>query len=182
MIQSPDTDVAVLSITHFEDLQCQELCIQTGVKDRLRSIPIHRLHSSLGQSLCKALPAFHALTGCDSTSALQGIRKTTALKILLKDNQFQYQPSHFGVGPAVGNESLVSSEAFFCSLYNCGGRLTKADEVRYLLFCQKKKESDELSLTSESLSHLIKRANFQTHIWNKALVEMRNLPSPDGCG
>ena len=124
----------VLSITHFEDLQCRELWFRTGAKERLRFIPIHRLHSSLGQPFCKALPAFHALPGCDSTSALQGIGKTTALKILLKDNRFQQRLSHFGAGPAVSNESLVSSEAFICSLYNRGGRLTKADEVRYLLF------------------------------------------------
>ena len=41
VIQSPDTDVAVLFITHFEDLQCQELWFRTGVKVRLRFIPIH---------------------------------------------------------------------------------------------------------------------------------------------
>ena len=182
VIQSPDTDVAVLSITQFEDLQCQELWFRTGVKDRLRFIPIHRLNSSLGTPLCKALPAFHALTGCDSTSALQGIGKTTAWKILLKDNQFQQQLSQFSASPAVSKESSVSSEAFICSLYNRGGRLTKADEVRYLLFCQKNKKSDELPPMSESLSHHIKRANFQMHIWNKALVAMQNLPSPDGRG
>ena len=166
VIQSPDTDVAVLSLAHFEDLQCQELWFRSGVKDRF--IPIHRLHSSLGQPLCKALPAFHALTGCDSTSALQGIGK-----ILLKDNQFQQQLSHFGAGPAVSEDLLVSSEAFICSLYNRGGRLTKADEVRYLLFCQKNKKSEELPPTSESLSHHIKRANFQAHIWNRLLWQCR---------
>lgn len=63
VVQSPDTDVAVLCVAHFEDLQCQELWFRTGVKDRLRFIPIHLLQSSLGQPLCKALPAFHALTG-----------------------------------------------------------------------------------------------------------------------
>ena len=104
VIQSPDTDFAVLSISHFEDLQCQELWFRTGVKDRPRFISIHRLHSSLGQPLCEALPAFHALTSCDSTSALQGIGKTTALKILLKDNQFQQQLSDFGADPTVINE------------------------------------------------------------------------------
>ena len=101
VIQSPDTDVVVLFITHFEYLQCQELWSRTGVKDRLRFIPVHRLHSSLGQPLCKALRAFRALSGCDSTSALQGIGKTTALKILLKDNHFQQQLFHFGADPIV---------------------------------------------------------------------------------
>ena len=102
------------------------------------------------------------------------------MKILLKDKQFQQQLFHFG--PAVSDELLVASEAFICSLYNRGGRLTKADEVWYLLFCQKNKKSEELPPTSESLSHHIKRANIQVHIWNKALVAMQNLPSPDGCG
>ena len=73
IIQSPDTDVAVLCIAHFNDLQCEELWFQTGIKDRKRFIPIRTQHSALGQPLCKALPALHALTGCDSTSALQEI-------------------------------------------------------------------------------------------------------------
>lgn len=39
VMQSPDTDVAVLCIAHFEELQCLELWFQTVVKDRLRFIP-----------------------------------------------------------------------------------------------------------------------------------------------
>ena len=41
VIQSPDTDVAVLSIAHFEDLSCQELWFRTGVKDKQRFVPVH---------------------------------------------------------------------------------------------------------------------------------------------
>ena len=74
---------------------------------------------------------------------------------------------------------MSSSEAFICSSYNCGGRLTKP---KCFLFCQKNAKSDELPPTSESLAHHIIRANFQTHIWNKVLVAMQNLPSPDGRG
>ena len=182
VIQSPDTDVLVLCIAHFENLQCRELWFRTGAKDRLRFIPVHLLHSSLGQPLCKALPAFHALTGCDSTSALQGIGKTTAWKILLKHNQFQHQLSYFGADSTETDESLISTEAFICSLYNRGGQLTKADDVRYLLFCQKNKKSEELPPTSDSLALHIKRANFQTCIWKRALEAMQNLPSPEGHG
>ena len=165
----------------FEDLQCQKLWFKTGVKDRLRFLPVHLLHLSLGQTLCKALPAFHALTGCDSTSALQGIGKASAWRVINKDNEFKEQLSHFGEDPVVSNGSRHSSEAFICSLYH-GGRFTKADDVRYFLFCQKNKKSEELPPTCESLAHHIKRANFQTYIWNKALVAMQNLPSPDGHG
>jgi len=57
-VQSPDTDVAVLCVAHFQSVQCQELWFQTVVKDKARFIPIHSaLHSSLGPLVCKALPA-----------------------------------------------------------------------------------------------------------------------------
>ena len=89
VIQSPDTDVAVLSIAHFEDLSCQELWFQTGVKDKQRFVPVHAIQHSLGQLLCNCLPSFHALTGCDSTSALSGIGKKKAWKVLIKKNHIQ---------------------------------------------------------------------------------------------
>ena len=41
VIPSPDTDVAVLSIAHFEDLSCQELWFWTGIKDKQRFVPVH---------------------------------------------------------------------------------------------------------------------------------------------
>lgn len=63
VIQSPDTDVAVLSVTHFSDLNCQELWLKTGVKDRLRYLPVHEIQAFLRESLCRCLPSFHALTG-----------------------------------------------------------------------------------------------------------------------
>ena len=36
VIQSPDTDIAVLAVAHFRDLGCQELWLRTGTKDRER--------------------------------------------------------------------------------------------------------------------------------------------------
>ena len=38
VIQSPDTDVAVLAVAHFNDLGCQELWLRTGTKDKERYI------------------------------------------------------------------------------------------------------------------------------------------------
>ena len=40
VIQSTDTDVAVLSVAHFSDLNCQELWLKTGVIDSLRYLPV----------------------------------------------------------------------------------------------------------------------------------------------
>ena len=82
IIESPDTDVLVLCITHFESIGCEGLWFKNGVRDHLRYVPVHRLSEKLGQKLCRCLPAFHALTGCDTTSALAGVSKKKNLNWL----------------------------------------------------------------------------------------------------
>ena len=46
-----------------------------------RYIPAHAIAQSLGQSKAMALPAFHALTGCDTTSTFFGKGKKTAWSV-----------------------------------------------------------------------------------------------------
>ena len=84
VIQSPDTDVLLLCVSHYREIGCQELWFRTGVKDRLRYIPAHDVSTNLDPEICSALPAFHALTGCDSTSAFLCIGKKKAWKVLTK--------------------------------------------------------------------------------------------------
>ena len=82
VIYSPDTDVLVLSAAYFDRLGSKELWFRTGVKDRLRLIPVHKVSQALGPTMCDALPALHALTGCDSTSSLAGIGKKKAWDVI----------------------------------------------------------------------------------------------------
>ena len=41
VIQSPDTDVLVLCVSHFTGIGCNELWFSTGVTDHQRYIPVH---------------------------------------------------------------------------------------------------------------------------------------------
>lgn len=181
VIQSPDTDVVVLSAAHFADIQCQEMWIKTGVKDKLRFIPVHDIHSSFGQNLCMCLPSFHALTGCDSTSAFSGIGKKKAWKALQKEVNTQLDLSTLGSNPVLQVPVKDIAESFICSMYSAK-HFNNADEARYHLFCQKSLKSEDLPPTSESLSHHIKRANYQASVWKKALSPMQNIPPPEGNG
>ena len=81
VIWSPDTDVAVLCI-HFHKKIGKEIWFKTGVKDKSRFIPTHEISCSIGTALSEALPAFHTLTGCDSTSSLAKLGKAKAWKFL----------------------------------------------------------------------------------------------------
>ncbi len=68
VIQSPDTDVAVIACTlscHFK----ASLYFRTGTKARTRIVDINTIRKDLGDDLSDCLIGLHALTGCDSTSA-----------------------------------------------------------------------------------------------------------------
>lgn len=57
VVQSPDTDVAVLCLYSCQYLPCEQPWFRTGVKDKRRYIPIHRLSEKLGHNLCDLAPA-----------------------------------------------------------------------------------------------------------------------------
>ena len=179
VIQSPDTDVAVLAIYAYEMIQCNEMWFKTGVKDKVRFIPVHRIAEKLGKSVCAAIPAFHALTGCDSTSGLFQIGKKKGWKVFVK-----YPSLHDSVGnlgsqippPAL---TVEACERFICSLYTTHKKAgVTADDVRYWMFCQKHQRSESLPPTSNSLRHHIERANYQAYVWKHCLNATQQLPSP----
>ena len=65
VIQSPDTDVLVLSVTHFASIASKELWFRTGVKDRLRFVPVHDIVQKLDSSVVQALPALAQSQGSE---------------------------------------------------------------------------------------------------------------------
>ena len=137
IIQSPDTDVLVLCATHFESIGCEELWFKTGVRDHLRYVPVHRLREKLGQKLCRCLPAFHALTGCDTTSALAGVSQKKAWERLSRNKVHQDNLGLVGQSAALDDVSRATCEAFICDLYPAVKKQTSsADELRYVMFCK----------------------------------------------
>ena len=71
IIQSPDTDVLVLSVSHFRSLDCPELWFCTYMKDRHHLILVHDTAHASSEKICSSLPGFHAITGCNSTTVIQ---------------------------------------------------------------------------------------------------------------
>eukprot|EP00794_Sanderia_malayensis_P004274 gene4274-4842_t len=95
-IQSPDTDVLILSIAHISDINCAEFWFKTGAKAAL---------------------AFHSITGCDSTSALAGIGKKKGWQLLSKSEHHQESLSLLGSQPNLSDEVAAKCEDFICDLY-----------------------------------------------------------------
>ena len=101
----------------------------TRVKDPLRFIPAHTISATLGSQMCKALPAFHSLTGCNSTRGFSGVGKKAWKGII---SNTTYQESLASVGRSFDHDVDTAKEvkAFVCSLYNVMNRTpATADEL-----------------------------------------------------
>ena len=179
VIQSPYTDVAVLAIHTFQMIQCDEIWFKTSVKDKVRFIPVHLIAEKLGGSVCAAIPAFHALKGCDSTSGLFQIGKKKAWKAFAKGSSLHDNVGNLGSQIPLPARTVEACERFICSLYTANKKAgVTADDVRYWMFCQKHQRSEGLPPTSNSLRHHIERANYQTCVWKRCLNATQQLPSP----
>ena len=117
VIQSPDTDVLAMCTSHFDSLSCEELWFQTGIKDWLRFIPVHKVSQELGERTCNALLAFHALTGCDSNSSLAGIGKKTGWAILKRSAAHPNTLGLVGQQQELYEGTAAKVEAYVCDLY-----------------------------------------------------------------
>ena len=148
VLQSPDTDVLVLSVSLFRSLDCPELWFRTGTKDRHRLIPVHDIALALGEKMCSSLPGFHAITGCDSTSSLAGIGKKKAWDSLRRSCDHQDSLSLLGEEQELNVTTAGKCEAYVCSLYTTSKKTSTADELRYLMFCQRKQKNEMLPPTS----------------------------------
>ena len=65
MIKTGDTDVVVLAVALFPELNLNKLWIDFGSGQNQSYFPVHAICNSLGAEKSKVLLLFHAFTGCD---------------------------------------------------------------------------------------------------------------------
>ena len=146
--------------------------MNAGTLKKAKVYPVHDIHAHLHGELTVNLPAFHAITGCDSVSHLSGIGKRSAWKIFCSNIHLL---NNLGMGELT--EQVVSTaETFICRLYNLTN-VDKCDQARALLFC-KCKAQESLPPTSDAVKLHIQRAHFQALIWNSAFDARPQLPDP----
>ena len=184
IVWSIDTDVAAICPRVILLLNIGELFFKTGVKNKKRFIPMHKICSEIGHDMSLVLPVIHALTGCDSTSAFSGIGKKSVMAALRNDEGLVTEIlNSVGVDPGNVNEDGVKACVKLVSyLYMGKGTYTSTTKMRKDLFTKKQLVSERLPPTEPELKEHIKRANYQGYIWQCATKSMLELPSADGNG
>ena len=186
IIQSPDTDVAVVCCYQkFYSLKnFNEIWFYTGLGKQKRFVPIHEISDKFGKEVCQILPAFHSLTGSDTTSSFSGIGKKSAFEILLQKRKNLTHLKTLGDEPVINYESQCVQEAiqFVCWLYDAKYLNGNINGLRYKMFCQKNVSGEKLPPTLECLKLHLARVTYQTYIWKNASIPLLNLPLPEKSG
>ena len=121
----------------------------------------------------ESIPAFHVLTGCDTTSYIAGHSKKSAW--------MTFQTRHRLLeNLGKGEETIQNTEQFICKLYKLTS-VRNTNEARLILF-NKTRSPESLPPTSDALYFHIQRAHYQATIWRQAHLAYPTIPNPESMG
>ena len=115
VMRTVDTDVVGVALECFHQLQDKRIWVESGVLSK--SFSINRLFDQLGEQLCKALPFYHAFTGCDYTSLFNRKRKITLFKFLKKYPELQETFLNLSNSEGISDDIKSIIESFVCQMY-----------------------------------------------------------------
>ena len=129
---TPDTDVLVLTIGHYE-----KLCKKSSISMISVIIDIQPMWRALGEEKARALPIFHAFTGTDNVGKFSGISKMKWFQQYMKaDMDLPRALLKLPVEGDLAQEVKDELEKFVCLKY-CpkGVRITSIPDLRWHMFC-----------------------------------------------
>ena len=182
-IVSSDTDVVVIGVAVFDDLNVDHLWMTFGKGKDMRWIPIHDIVRSLGPR-SKALPFFHAFTDCDTVSAFVGKGKKTAWQAW---NVFENATEVFHCLSSPCDNLTQSEigvlEEFAVIMYDRSSSTNKVNDASLDLFARKQRPYNGIPPSRAALVEHIKRYVLQAgHTWGQSLCKSPTLPSPSRWG
>ena len=181
VIRATDADIVVILLYHARRVNANVwMDVGHSSLNTRRFIHITRLADHLGPILCKALPGYHTLTGCDYTSSFFRKGKVNPLKIAGKN------PLHLEALGSIGEATTFDDsdsllEKYVCSLYGQKA-LSSVNEARLRIFTQKYKPTDPdspleniksldpgmLPPCQNVLMQKIARCNYVAYLWKYA--------------
>ena len=183
VLRTYDADVLCIALGIRKQLSCDHhIWLEVGhyTDNTLRYIDVDKIHDTLGESVCNALPALHVFSGSDYTTAFNKKGKTRPLK-LLKDNIDMQN-----VFSALGSEENVDTtiqdviELFVCLWYSQPKKVNKLADARLNCFLRsyttkknafqsvKGCDASLMPLCQPVLLQKIKRTNLVMSIWKYA--------------
>ena len=176
-----DTDSLVIALgcKHLFD-QRVNIWLEARVQSQnnMRYININEIYNQLEETLCKALPAYHALTGCDYSASYCRKGKIQPFQILEKDVQTQEVFGKLANMEELDETSEEVIEKYTCKVFG-KKHIDKFNDVRSQIFlgkyegkkseeqlsCSKKYNSSMMTPCQKVLRQKIKRVHLTARRW-----------------
>uniref|UniRef100_UPI00358F0BB1 uncharacterized protein n=1 Tax=Myxine glutinosa TaxID=7769 RepID=UPI00358F0BB1 len=182
LIRTVDTDVVVLAVWMAQELNevVDELWLAFGTGKNFCYIAAHELSATLGPDKAKALPIFHAITGCDTVSSFAGRGKKTAWAVWETFPEVTNAFLDLASAPSeISEDTLATLERYVVLLYDRTCTCSEVNLARNKLFAKKSRSIEAIPPTQAALVQHVKRATYQGgHCWGQSLVPHCYLPSP----
>ena len=180
LIIANDTDIIVLGISFSSDIGADKLWVSFGIANKLRTIPIHYICSTMSSAKAKALPAFHTLTGSDNTSFFSGTGQKSAYAKWSTRLELTTTLCHLVDKPeAPSSDDIAVIESFVISLYSVSCTLMDVNQACQQIFAQSSRTFEYLPPTKASLVEHITRMTHQAgYVWGQSITAKQVLPSP----
>ena len=188
LLKATDTDIVVICLSLFDQIGADNLWIEFGTSRNLRLLPIHDIYKSLGPDRCKGLPFFHALTGCDATTAFVGYGKVSAWKVwedfINEYTEFFVRLSFCTSADDLSEDDFQIIQTFVSSMYMKMKTFVRIDvnDARKKMFLSKGVSFDKLPPTKDVLYLKILRCIYQCIVWTNSLIKSPDLPSTQNYG
>lgn len=74
VVSARDTDILILLLAHYKRISCTQLWLKCGTLKKPKYVPVHDTWENLDldDHMYEIIPAFHAITGCDTVSFFLG--------------------------------------------------------------------------------------------------------------
>ncbi|XP_077968888.1 uncharacterized protein LOC144422864 [Styela clava] len=180
IINSPDTDVLILSLAHSSDIGCN-LYFLTGSGSQSRMLSIRKMVNYFGNVFCKAILGLHVFSGCDTISAFRGKGKVKGMRHLLKSKEFIQAFSKLGDQWYIPENIYIQLSKFVCTLYGYSDEMS-VNKVRFEIFQNKSLDEPCMPPSDDAIVLHSARANYQCAIHRRALQNFISAPNPDDHG
>jgi len=184
LIRTVDTDVVVLAVSLAQELQPEDkLWLAFGTGQSFRYLAAHEIADGLGREKARALPMFHALTGCDTVSSFARHGKKTAWAVWTVLPELTEALLLLSSAPRdIPHDAMRIIERFVILLYDRTSKCADIDKARRKLFARKN-NVELIPPTKAALEEHVKRTVYQGgHVWGQILLSAPELPPPTNWG
>ena len=157
--------------------------VKHGVGKNYRFLSVNAISHTLGEPKSRALPVFHALSGCDTTSAFRGKGKKSAWQAWQAFEEVTATFEHLSLHPFedlnADSSHFATIERFIVVLYDRTSPLSLVNDEREELFCKRSRSVERLPPTKDALLQHTRRSVCQAGIWTTSTQTLQVLPSPE---